>query len=360
MLGIPERFTYLPWLAGTLLLGITSIVVSIRAWHRKNAAEGLTEEQTAENSLLMNSVMYSGISNAEGSTGILPTASGLAKRQEEQRNALYILKPVQLSDTFSSYGAKTTVLLLFWRLAALGYFVVVGCVINEEVHHTWGYQFFTTWNLWLICVFNFFAVISSTIGFLAYTSDSSSGSGSDGGMPMTGPWAGRLAQLVFVLYEITASAAFLVSVVAFTLLDPPPKTWAFWNMTIHVFNLCSMLVETALNRMEVVQVHCIFLILWCCAYIVYIWVMVVSGYVTDWPYTFLETEKWQCFLWYPALVGAGLLFYYLFQKLSAWKMHLHNNYLQSHALHEEIKSSDNFYHSAGAGARAGGQPVGMA
>ena len=302
-------------------------------WHRKQNAIDSSEQDERERGLLVNSVMYTGV-NQDHHDSIMPTSKGLAAKEEALKDESKIIKPVNFSDTYLSFGPWTQKLLCFTRIASFLFFSVVGIVINHDVHHNWGWWFFTSWNIFLLCVFYFFASIASIIGLCSKKP-------SEAQIITMNVNSNTLAILVNILYEVTGSSALLVSTVAFTLLDPH---FEFWNMTIHLFNTCSIIIELILNRMEVKKIHIIFTVLWCMIYIAFIWTMVISGTVEEWPYPFLDTSTWECFLWYNGLFLIGIFFYYIFDKISGYKLKRHRSYLRYHDEQQENADTAAFYY----------------
>jgi hypothetical protein len=71
-------------------------------------------------------------------------------------------------------------------------------------------QYFTTWNCELLVVYFLFASISSVIGLLQY----------DAGEQKWSLATERFGYVLFVLFEVCGGTAFLVTVVAFGLLNP--------------------------------------------------------------------------------------------------------------------------------------------
>jgi hypothetical protein len=331
MFGLPSRFCYLPWLAMTMLLLLSLFVRLVRKAQRDSLGDG----DDVDGSLLIDSVMYAGVHQHENSPDdILPTSTGLAAKAEDRRNELKILQAVQIQETYKSFGRCTQYLLCLWRIISFLFFSVVAIAIDEEVHHTWGWYFFTTWNLWLLAIFFFLASTSSLLGMFASADTISSYNNS------------KLSLLVYILFEVAFPAALLVTAVDITILNPPPSTWHFWNMTIHIYNSVSMIVEFGLNRIEITRWHCILFLFWIVIYTIFIWLMVFTGVVQEWPYDFLQTETWDSFLWYSGLLIGSQCMYYGISRLSMWKMKMHKSYLHSHELQAEVTAHDQMFSGA--------------
>jgi hypothetical protein len=143
-----------------------------------------------------------------------------------------------------------------------------------------------------------------------------------------------------MLYELSGSAAFLVTVVAYTFLD---DSFSFWNMSIHLVTSGCTLLELLLNHMAVYPIHVLLNVLWAGTYLVFIWAMVTTGVVGEWPYSFLATDTPSCFLWYSGLLLGCVVFYFFFEELSRLKLRCHDSYLRSHAQRAEREQERNMF-----------------
>jgi hypothetical protein len=322
-----SRFLYLPYLAGVMIGELSFFIWIVLRLNRKYVLS-LREEgdQGLDDSLLVNSVIYS-VVNQSDRENVMPTTQRLAAKQESLRGEFNIIRPVRFGDTYESYGPITMKLLLVTRLLSFLYFSLVAIWRLDVINHTWAWYFFTTWNLYLLSLFYLLAFSASCIGLCSSVAN-------------IGATNSRLGTIVHSLYEVAGSTAFLVTVVAFTLLDPQ---FSFQNMTIHFFTTCSVLVEMLLNKMTVLPLHIIFNFVWASTYLAFIWTVVACGAVEEWPYDFLQTDTWQCFLWYTGLFIGVMFFFSLFWAFSKAKMKCHDAYLKRQALLLEMQTADTMF-----------------
>jgi len=325
-MSLPEEYKYLPWLAAVMLAELTMIVCFVRYYHRKAV---LASRVPDEAGLLVNSAMYSNVhasAHSDGDGLLIPTSQVLAARQEALAHELNFLRPINFKDTYSSYGPLTQKLLLLTRLCSFLYFSCASLLINDLVHHEWDYHYFTTWNLYLLSTFYLIAFTASLVG-MCYQD--------------TRGWErSKLGMAVHMLYELSGSSAFLVTVVAYTFLD---HSFSFWNMSIHLVTSGCTVLELLLNHMTVLPIHCLLILMWASAYLVFIWIAVTTGVVSAWPYPFLETDAPSSFLWYSGLLFSCMGFYFGFERLSRIKLHFHNAYLRRNALQLEVEHEKNMF-----------------
>lgn len=211
-------------------------------------------------------------------------------------------------------------LLLLWRIAAFCYFFGIVFLWNYIRNTGDNAHYFTLWNIDLISAFYFLAIIASIIG-IANDANFEKQKGTllptvSDPLVSTSFWSPSLTQFGYalqILYEITGSTAFFVTVVAFGTLDPH---FVFWNVNDHFMTTMSILVELSLNNLIVRWEHVLFTIYWALLYLIFIWPMVAMGVLGDWPYFFLATDTTAVFPWYIGLFIGLILFYYLFWAVS--------------------------------------------
>lgn len=328
-MALPEEYKYLPWLVAVMLIEFIAFVCLVRYYHKKTVLENRGHD---EGGLLVNSAMYSSVhanAHSDGDGLLIPTSQGLAAKQEAMVEELNILRPIKFSDTYTSYGPLTQKLLLFTRLSSFIYFSCASLLVDNIVHHDWDFHYFTTWNLYLLSTFYLLAFSASVIGLC-----------SQGKYAKASPPRRKLGMAVHMLYELSGSAAFLVTVVAYTLLD---HSFSFWNMSIHLITSGCSLLELLLNHMPVFPVHCLLNVLWAGTYLIFIWAMVTTGVVDGWPYPFLATDTSSCFLWYSGMLVGCVGFYFMFEEMSRFKLRCHDSYLQSHEQNAEREQERNMF-----------------
>ncbi len=169
-----------------------------------------------------------------------------------------------------------------------------------------GWYFFTDWNLELLSIYYALAFTVSVIG-LVYEKDDVE-------------WS-RITRLlgstVHVLFAVTGATAMLVTVVAFSLLNP---AFSFWNATVHFSTTLSLLWEMYMNGMYVRFDFYAYDVSWAGLYLIFIWPVVATGIKQTWPYNFLDVSTWTCFLWYSALLLVHFLFFSLWYSFSRFKL----------------------------------------
>jgi hypothetical protein len=307
-----DRFQYLPYLIPLMVVELILFIFLMLRWNKKSVMANRDDrgENGIDSSLLVNSVIYTGVIQSD-SDNAMPSSQRLAAKQEFLRDELNIIRPVRFIDTYESWGPITRKLLFVTRLLSFLYFSIVSIYGEDEHNGNFAFQYFTTWNLYLLSFYYLMAFIASSCGLCI---------DSNGVHPHT-----FLGIAVNMLYEVAGSSAFLVTVVAFCFLD---SKLTFGNMTVHLFTTGSILIEIGLNHMEVLPLHAILNTLWASAYLGFIWTTVATGVVEEWPYPFLETDSWQCFLWYTGLFVGCIVFYTVFYFISISKMKWHNKVLK--------------------------------
>lgn len=213
--------------------------------------------------------------------------------------------------------------LLFWRLASFVFFFGITFLWNFVKENGDNAHFFTYWNIDLITAYYFLVLIASFIGII---NDSKfeqhrqqHPSHSDSSETQSSFWSDsvtRFGYTVQILYEITGSTAFFITVVNFITLNP---VFHFWNVNVHFMTSMSILVELGLNQMAVRWEHVLFTIYWALMYLIFIWPLVAMEDIHDWPYFFLNAETAAVFPWYAGLIVALILFYYVFWGISYLK-----------------------------------------
>lgn len=193
-------------------------------------------------------------------------------------------------------------LLLLLRFSFFCYFFGIA-FLRSYIINDGDAIYFTFWNIDLLSLYYFLALIASIIG-ICY----------DPGAPnhYKHYWLPRTMQFgycVQIVYEVIVPSSWFVTVIAYTLLNPH---FAFQNITIHFVTSISLVFELLLNRFSVRLEHIIFYLTWIYCYLLFVWPLVASGGVTHWPYYFLDTDTRSVYLWYTLLIFVSLGFYVLF------------------------------------------------
>jgi hypothetical protein len=342
-LGEGGKFSYLPLLVPFLV--IEYMILVIYFWRKHTYYQNSEDEQGANEGKLngadtMNrlglaadedflSVEAGPPAAGRGEAGAISVGAGIGcgACRVEVMDWSTILEPCRFEAAFLSYGYWSERALLCSRFLSFGYLCGVGVLYRADLvgfkADTVGWQFFTSWNLYMLSFYYSVALLASLIGVNIKRRDGHLE------VETVENWSifrQRLGVAVYILYEVLGASAFMVTTVAFTLLDSNPS---FWNCTFHLATTISIIIELALNRMTVKLMHMPFGLSWAMLYTSFIWLTVWLGGVSSWPYPFLDTSTPYCLLWYSGLVICFLVYFCLFTFLSQTKMKLHEGYLHS-------------------------------
>eukprot|EP01040_Poterioochromonas_malhamensis_P006968 gene6968-7518_t len=223
---------------------------------------------------------------------------------------------------------RSMYLLLLIRALSFAFFFAVPFIWNFIRRHEANAYYFTLWNIDLITTFYFFVTISSMIGCYYHEEIEEKRSKTtprpqddvehqDGKEEVLAEeielfwsiYTLRFGYLIQILFEVTGSTAFFITVINFLLLD---SSMEFWNVSYHLITTLSLLIEIAFNHLIVRPEHVIFTILWALIYLIFIWPQVATENVRHWPYFFLNAKTPVVFVWYIGLIAALMIFYYIF------------------------------------------------
>jgi hypothetical protein len=177
-------------------------------------------------------------------------------------------------------------------------------------------EYFTNWNIILVSIYYSLAFASSCIGIKygsGYSDDAGTGSIDRSDWDKNVILLGKIQNIIF---EVEGATALLVTVVSFGLLD---QSLDFWNITPHLMQTISFLIEMTLNRLHVNFEHAPFNLIWAGLYCCFVWPMVATGVMEKWPYFFFHTDTAACFIWYNGLFMADVGFYSMWYGLSYTK-----------------------------------------
>lgn len=224
---------------------------------------------------------------------------------------------------YLGYGKKewTTKLLCFTRFICFFYFMGIAFIYNfARVHEgetkptpELSIQYFTNWNIILVSIYYMLAFSSSCIG-IKYGSGYSDDNGL--GSIERSDWDKKvilLGKIQNIIFEVEGATALLVTIVSFGLLD---HSLDFWNITPHLFQTISFLIEMSLNRLHVNFEHAPINLFWAGLYCCFVWPLVATGVMEKWPYFFFHTDTAACFIWYNGLFIADIGFYSMWYGLS--------------------------------------------
>lgn len=257
-------------------------------------------------------------------SGVVYAYRSIVNKQLSEKN-----EQVTTSDLLSSYfgghsfescyrsvagqaGART---LLITRLVSFIYLFAISFVLREIIDPVPPLSF-TSWNIDLLWLYFFSATVASAVGLyyddclstLPFYNDRSSKFWSD--------CIHRLGYALQILFAVSGSSSFFVTVVAFTFLDP---YFDFWNVSFHFVTSISVLIELLMNNIRVRWEHIVLALTWSFLYLVFSWVIVRTGVLSHWPYFFLDTKSPTVFAWYTALLVLNSIFFVLFWLLNVLK-----------------------------------------
>ena len=180
------------------------------------------------------------------------------------------------------------------------WFALFNTVYRMLFLHPRSWNYYTDWNIYLIGFYYTFALISTLLlikkeNFLLSARETI--------------YAENISLVAGVLYTTAGSAALMITVLNFLLLNPDPT---FWNLTLHLSTTLSLLLDMCLNDMTVNLQDLIFSVVWPFLYVSFIWPIVKEGVRGDWPYFFVETETLSCFFWYIFLFFISVVFFGIF------------------------------------------------
>lgn len=207
-------------------------------------------------------------------------------------------------------------LLLIWRFASFCFFFGIVFLYGYVKSDGGNAHFFTLWNIDLFSAYYFIATIASVIGIVNHQGflqhKEATTPTSDYQLEAPSYWSRSMIHFGYaiqILYEVTGSTAFFVTVITFVTLN---RRFEFWNVSQHFMTTMSILLELGLNRMVVRWEHLVFTVLWALMYLIFIWPLVAMGDLTNWPYFFLETDSAAVFAWYIGLIVLLIIFYFVF------------------------------------------------
>ena len=231
--------------------------------------------------------------------------------------------PLRFESTHESFTGPLRYTLFVTRFLSLIYILGVSVIVNDvTMPDDRGWLYFTNWNTKLIAFYFLLAFISSVTGLLSPSNvdlarSASSTSAQNGEQNC---YLSIYVRTFTILFEVAGGTSILVTVVAFGILD---HSLSFWNVSLHLVTLITLLVELSLNKIFVRYDHYPFNLSWATIYLVFIWILVYSGQ-QDWPYFFLKTDSPNCYLFYSGLILADLLFYTIWYSFSELKLFMLN------------------------------------
>ena len=230
---------------------------------------------------------------------------------------------LRFESTYESFTGPLRYTLFLTRSLSLIYILGVSVIVNDvTMSDDTGWLYFTNWNTKLIAFYFLLGFISSVTGLLSPSAldlerdESSTSTQND----EQNYYLSFYVRIFTIIFEVAGGTSILVTVVAFCILDP---SLSFWNVSLHLVTLVTLLVELSLNKIFVRYDHYPYNLSWATIYLIFIWIVVFSG-LKDWPYFFLKTDSPRCYLLYSGLILADLLFYTIWYCCSEIKLFVFN------------------------------------
>lgn len=129
----------------------------------------------------------------------------------------------------------------------------------------------------------------------------------------------------------------VVTIFSFAAID---SSLTLWNVSQHLMNLMTLILELFLNNMSVRANHYPYNISWAMLYLIFIWSVVAMNRISSWPYSFLAVDNRSCFFYYFLLLLADISFYYIFYSLSWLKYYIRNTFV-SKKIYPTINKKNN-------------------
>ena len=238
-----------------------------------------------------------------------------------QEEFKYFFTGLSFESSYASYpGWFWTAVLCVYRGLCFCFFVAIPCIYQYvlEKGHNWIY--FTFWNIDIISMYYLFAFSASVVGlrFRPVVSPE-----------MSHHWTRAelfLGTLVQFFFTVAGPTALFVTVFSYTFLG---ATFDFSNISYHLVNTLTLLLDMLLNSMIIRWEHVTIMVSWAFLYLVYTWGMVSTGVSPTWPYGALYTDKSSSVVWYTLLFVFLLVSYFIWYLLSRLKIWLRGNWLAS-------------------------------
>ena len=228
------------------------------------------------------------------------------------------------NDTFESCTPRLRYLLFLHRIVSFYYICGISVTANYVINggHRWFY--FPIWNVELLSIYYMLATCASIIGFVYSKNHRFLKSPRDD--EDDHKWGRRriklritkiiwsrhsirFGNLLHVLFQVCGGSAVFVTLVNFATLNHEPD---FWNISIHLVPLLTLLIELFLNNMDVRMDHLPFNLSWLFLFLIFIWPVVIMGHISAWPYEFLALDRPICYAWYSGLVFVHIQCYIVF------------------------------------------------
>lgn len=197
-------------------------------------------------------------------------------------------------------------------------------VFVREKGRNWIY--FTFWNIELIVLYFLLASTASIIGIWKKTSvciELSDETFSSYSWTNAETFLGFAVQ---ILYVVAAPSALFITLSYYLVLSAKVE---FYGASFHLLNTIAFFIEFSLNSIIVRLEHLIFFASWLLLYVVFVWGMVLSGALSKWPYSEIQTATSNSLAWYSGLYTGAVACYLIWYLLSRLKFLVRGEYASS-------------------------------
>ena len=239
----------------------------------------------------------------------------------------------EFEDAYESFAPCLRYFLFLTRF--LSFYYICGVSVSANYffmgQHQWYY--FSSWNALLLSVYFMLATCASILGFVYGIPDSVVHLAPDESDPSNNYsynldkseseskskkiiWSAhsvRFGQIIHVLFEVCCGSSLLVIASCLLVFDSES---GFWNLSVNLAPLLTLLLELLLNNMYVSIDHYPYNLSWAFLYLIFIWPVVVMNKISFWPYAVLSLERNTCYFWYTLLVLTDTICYFIFCFLS--------------------------------------------
>ncbi|PON43203.1 Protein rolling stone [Parasponia andersonii] len=201
--------------------------------------------------------------------------------------------------------------LLFYRAFA---FVCMAWMLCQMVaiDGPFAFYFYTQWTFALVMIYFAMATVISAYGCWTSTKKTTSDREEEleDDINLRNPDAqkeihqkvGSWGYVMQAMYHTCAGASILTDLVFWCLLVPLEAGEQF-ELTLlmsclHTMNIVFLIGDTALNSLPFTWFGFVYFVFWSCLYITFQWVVHLCGFMTWWPYPFLELNTPWAPLWY--------------------------------------------------------------
>ena len=284
-----DRFAYLPnvigLVVGLYLVAVLQLILFLNQYRCRDYSsvkEDLNEE----------------VNNTSEGAKLLRPPQSCARHFSSVTAAFFT--PLTFESTYVAVPGVlwTSYLLCISRMARFVFFLVYPCIFVyvENKGDNWFYN--TFWNVDIIVFFYLIASVASVIGLTRNRAACYEVTPATLHTIEWNYWERALALTVQMFFTVAAVNALLVTVFAFTFITTDT---GFENVSYHVLNTAAFAFEMLLSSLIIRVEHLILSLSWFLLYAIYVWCMMVTHRLADWPYDALKTDNSSSLLLYGLL-----------------------------------------------------------